>query len=204
MSFKDHTVTGCFRSLLNIGLMLAVTGLLSSCTWGWERNKEGDNSVQRNTTSITQRKIPYPRPNSHKANWLEYHGALADLNMNEAGQRGKTCLTCHERNDCIECHNTRPPRDHTNMWRTRSHGFMASGNSERCLTCHRQDYCVSCHNETAPRNHTGNWVERHCSWCHFGSNITPESNCVVCHRQAPHTSAPHSVNGKLDCTLCHN
>lgn len=129
-------------------------------------------------------KIPFPRPDSHKGGWIEFHGASAGLNLS-AGEQ--SCLTCHGRNDCISCHNTRPPRDHTNTWRTLSHGFMAEGNRERCSTCHRQDFCVRCHNETAPRSHTGGWASpaRHsmgrlCTDCH-GSGRLPVDSCGVCH-----------------------
>ncbi|HTP05873.1 MAG TPA: hypothetical protein VMM54_12050 [Nitrospirota bacterium] len=160
-------------------------------------------SVQSEATGTFQGKIPFPRPESHKGNWIEFHGASANLNINEAGQSGKSCLTCHEWNDCITCHNTRMPRDHTNTWRTLSHGFMAEGNRERCLTCHKQDYCVRCHNETPPRTHVGNWVQRHCTWCHYSGSLAPADNCVVCHKVARHTSAPHPVSPNLNCGLCH-
>ena len=133
-------------------------------------------------------KIPFPIPNSHKAGWTEYHGATVDLNAGMAGWTGTVCLTCHERSDCSSCHNTRPPRDHTNFWRTRGHGLMASGDRDRCITCHKQDYCVRCHNETAPRTHVGNWRQRHCTSCHYASFPVPADGCGVCHRRAVHTS----------------
>lgn len=148
-------------------------------------------------------RVPFEKPESHRGDWLRYHGTFVPLNVNEAGQRGGACYACHDRNDCIECHSTRPPRDHTNFWRTRGHGLEAASNRERCLQCHRQDYCVRCHNETAPRTHVGNWLSRHCSWCHFGPGLAPADNCVVCHRVAPHTSAPHPVNPGVDCLTCH-
>ncbi len=148
-------------------------------------------------------KIPFPRPESHRGNWLEYHGRSVEPVVNGAGAVSNNCLTCHEKTDCISCHNTRIPRDHTNTWRTLSHGFMAEGNRERCQTCHRQDFCVRCHNETAPRSHIGDWTSRHCTWCHFGSGLAPADNCIVCHKQAPHTSAPHPVNPGMNCGLCH-
>jgi hypothetical protein len=144
---------------------------------------------------------PFPRPQSHTGNWIEYHGRSADVNWKDMKN---ACLVCHERTDCISCHNVQMPRDHTNTWRTLSHGFMAEGNRDRCLTCHRQDYCIRCHNETAPRSHIGNWASRHCTWCHYGSGFAPAENCVVCHRKALHTSAPHNVSPQLDCTQCHN
>lgn len=148
-------------------------------------------------------RIPFPKPDSHRGNWLQYHGRTVALTGSSSAESGKACLACHERNDCVKCHMTNPPKDHTNFWRTRGHGLTAAVNNERCVTCHRQDYCVACHNETTPRSHTAGWQARHCTWCHFGSRIAPADNCSVCHKTAPHTSAPHPVSGSLDCALCH-
>jgi hypothetical protein len=148
-------------------------------------------------------RIPFPKPGSHRANWMEYHGRAVGAEGNSPGQPGKACLTCHERTDCITCHNTTMPRDHNNTWRVRGHGLMADGNRERCLICHRQDYCIRCHSETAPRSHTASWRKRHCTWCHLGPGFVPADNCVVCHKQAPHTSAPHAVSPSMNCRLCH-
>ena len=148
-------------------------------------------------------RIPFPKPGSHKGNWLEYHGRAVGASGNSPGQPGKACLTCHEQTDCIACHTTTMPRDHNNTWRVRGHGLMADGNRERCITCHREDYCIRCHSETAPRSHTASWRSRHCTWCHYGSGLAPADNCVVCHKVAPHTSAPHAVSPTLNCGLCH-
>lgn len=148
-------------------------------------------------------RIPFPRPGSHRSSWLEYHGRSVFTGGGSAGRPDKACLVCHERSDCMICHTTQMPRDHTNFWRTRGHGLQASGNRERCLACHRQDYCIRCHSETAPRTHTASWTSRHCGWCHFSSGTTPAGNCAVCHRQAPHAAAPHPVPAALDCLMCH-
>ncbi len=159
----------------------------------------GTHEDRANAVAAEQNKIPFPMPKSHKGNWLEYHGKAADPGLN----RNNPCLACHEKNDCITCHNTRLPKDHTTAWRTTSHGFMAEGNRDRCSICHKQDFCVRCHNETAPRTHKGNWASTHCGWCHFSGTLAPDDNCVVCHKQAPHTSAPHNVSGQLNCSQCH-
>jgi hypothetical protein len=191
------------KDILVVGLVLAAAGLISSSSILRAGDMGYAPSVQSGAAGTVKGKIPFPRPDSHRGNWMEYHGASANLNINEAGQNGNSCFICHERNDCITCHNTRMPRDHTNTWRTLSHGFMAEGNRERCMTCHRQDYCVRCHNETAPRTHTGNWTKQHCMWCHYGFGFAPADNCVVCHKVALHSSAPHVVNPASNCWLCH-
>jgi len=188
MTFKQQNRTGQRERILIISLLLAMLGLPSLAATA----EAGGQPASA--------KIPFPRPQSHTANWIEYHGRSADVSVIDTGT---TCLVCHEKTDCISCHNTKMPRDHTNTWRTLSHGFMAEGNRERCLTCHKQDFCVRCHQETAPRSHTGNWTTRHCTWCHYGSGYAPADNCVVCHKQALHTSAPHNVSPSLNCGLCH-
>ena len=151
----------------------------------------------------TDGRIPFPKPASHKGNWSEYHGKSVAAGGSSMGRPPASCLLCHDRQDCINCHTRVMPRDHTNLWRTRVHGLMAAGNRDRCFICHRQDYCIRCHNDTAPRSHTGNWVQRHCTWCHYGGSFAPGGNCVVCHKVARHISAPHSVNPSMNCALCH-
>jgi hypothetical protein len=193
MIFKrSHSLTNHIAR--HFGGMMVTIALLVMSVSGWAADGSG---------AAGTGKIPFPKPRSHTANWLEYHGRAVEPLVNSEGSLSNNCLVCHEKTDCIACHNTRMPRDHTNTWRTLSHGFMAEGNRERCMTCHKQDFCVRCHSETAPRSHIGNWISRHCAWCHFGSGLTPAENCVVCHKTAPHTSAPHNVNGQLNCILCH-
>lgn len=151
-------------------------------------------------------KVPFPKPDSHKGNWTQNHGINAQLNINEAGQTGNACLTCHNKSDCVACHTMRMPRDHNGFWRTRGHGLTAEVNRERCLACHRQDYCIRCHNETAPRSHAGSWRTRHCTWCHFASGVKPADACGVCHKIAPHTSRPSvhpPIGPKTNCAVCH-
>jgi hypothetical protein len=148
-------------------------------------------------------RIPFPKPGSHQGNWSEYHGKSVAAGGGSATRPPASCLVCHDRQDCVSCHSLTMPRDHTNYWRTRGHGLMAEGNRERCMICHRQDYCIRCHNETAPRSHVGNWIQRHCTWCHYSGSFAPAENCVVCHKSARHTSAPHPVSPSLNCASCH-
>lgn len=199
------SVPKTFRGILfavQISLTMTVVGLFGGSSWGLDADTSYSDEI-RSGRETGGGKIPFPKPDSHNGNWIEFHGALKELNINVAGQKGKSCYDCHKKNDCIDCHNTMMPRDHTNTWRSLSHGFMATGNRERCLTCHKQDYCVRCHNETAPRTHRANWIAGHCTACHFSSGFVPGDNCGVCHPAAPHTSAPHPVSAQLDCTRCH-
>lgn len=179
-------------------LMFAIFGLIGVYAAGTAETEEKNSSGQQSAG-----KIPFPKPNSHRGDWIDYHGFSAGLDWNKTGSAKSTCLTCHEQSDCVTCHNTRPPADHSSTWRTLSHGFMAEGNRERCLSCHREDYCVRCHSETEPRSHRGNWETDHCSNCHYKENFTPESECSVCHKKVDHSWAPHPINGPLDCSLCH-
>lgn len=119
-------------------------------------------------------------PKNHTQSWTRYHGNHAWF---ESGAKhGYECSTCHQKESCVDCHVTTTPKDHTQFFKTRGHGIIASGFTERCQTCHRQDSCVSCHQETAPRNHRGKWLqEGHCLSCHAGSNSSVDSNCKVCH-----------------------
>lgn len=195
-NFSDHLNLTKIAAVCFMLFIFVITGSFAA----GKAETEDKNSSSQQTTG----KIPFPKPNSHRGDWLNRHGFSAGLNWKRTGYAESTCLTCHEKNDCVTCHNTRPPADHTSTWRTLSHGFMAEGNRDRCFSCHREDYCVRCHSETEPRSHRGNWRENHCAVCHFSGTLTPEPECAVCHKNADHNNwAPHPINGPLNCSLCH-
>ena len=200
--YKHLSRFACLVLLASVSVFVVVTASVPASV-----AEEADASVINATPAPiveTDGLIPFAAPDSHKGNWIRYHGSSVDLSVSSADPGGKTCLACHGRNDCTECHNTTMPRDHNNTWRTRTHGISAEGNRERCLNCHRQDYCVRCHNETTPRSHRGRWADGgHCGWCHYGSGLAPADKCGVCHRSASHGSAPHVVSPSLDCSACH-
>ncbi|MCP4754690.1 MAG: hypothetical protein GY866_27735 [Proteobacteria bacterium] len=127
----------------------------------------------------------FQAPVNHADGWKSVHGAHAMVQSDTT--HGRDCGTCHEKTDCVACHETEAPKDHTVFFRTRGHGIVSAGFRERCLTCHRQDSCLSCHQETAPRSHRGNWENRiHCLTCHLDSNSSLENNCSICHRKPAH------------------
>lgn len=188
-SSRTYILKAAGLVLVSLALLL-VPGVMSGLLWG----DEGAPPV----------KVPFPKPETHKGDWIRYHGTTVDMNVNKAGQGGRGCYACHDNNDCTECHSLQPPRDHTGFWRTTGHGLSAAASRERCAECHRQDYCVRCHNETTPRSHKGKWKDGgHCTWCHYGSGLAPADTCGICHRQAGHPSAPHAINTSVDCAGCH-
>ena len=68
----------------------------------------------------------------------------------QAGRDERYCLTCHRRNDCIDCHGgvVRPPDIHPADY-VSLHVVDARRNVPDCSSCHRlQTFCVGCHQRT--------------------------------------------------------
>jgi hypothetical protein len=145
------------------------------------------------------------RPPSHGANWTRGHGA-SYLAKGEATT--DRCSLCHAESSCSSCHEDSPPESHTNHFRGRGHGFLASLDRDRCSTCHQTDSCDRCHRETEPKSHFaaswGGTTSKHCLVCHFPLQA---ENCSVCHEDAAsHALAPpkppdHSPG--MNCLQCH-
>lgn len=142
-------------------------------------------------------------PASHQANWPLYHGSVVRAGVDEAAR----CDLCHAESSCTTCHMAELPANHTNYWRRRGHGIVASMERDRCDTCHQPDSCDRCHRETEPLNHTGMWgapLDRHCLACH---EPLRDGGCVVCHAGTPsHDSAtplPSDHLPAMNCRMCH-
>ncbi len=122
------------------------------------------------------------------------------------GKHNRLCFECHKQDKCIQCHNEKEPRDHTNQWRNIGHGISAGINRSRCQTCHRVDFCVRCHEQTRPRSHVANWGStrsRHCAYCHEPVSST---SCFMCHKDTPSHNAqdaPPFVQEGWPCRRCH-
>jgi len=136
---------------------------------------------------------------THKTDWEAQHGL-------ESKFASSKCLVCHREDTCIECHQDKKPRDHTNTWRIVTHGAEAGWNRSRCMVCHQEDFCERCHRNTEPRSHTAGWASgptRHCSQCHFPAGAV---GCSVCHKEADHPTAidsPHPPFSGFICEECH-
>lgn len=145
-------------------------------------------------------------PDTHRHLWKERHGLFARSAAERAAGR---CDLCHAQPQwCETCHREEPPRSHTNLFRTRTHGVLAAMDRASCQVCHTTDYCQRCHMETPPRSHRGLWVgtvSTHCVQCHFP--ISQEEGCRVCHRENPtHETAPDMPawhTPALNCRSCH-
>ena len=147
-------------------------------------------------------------PADHLAGWEWEHGQRARHGDLDTFFRQESCSRCHQRDTCTECHRQVEPRDHTNFFRLRGHGLMASTDRQSCSTCHRQDMCVRCHENTQPASHRqggfGSSRNGHCQSCH---EPLGEQSCGVCHTSTPsHKLAPpksprHPAG--LNCRQCH-
>ncbi len=68
----------------------------------------------------------------------------------QAGRDESYCLTCHKRNECVDCHGgvVKPPDIHPSDYVT-LHVPDARRNVPDCSSCHRlQTFCIGCHQRT--------------------------------------------------------
>jgi len=117
------------------------------------------------------------RPDDHSGGWLRRHGRESHWRVHET--HGSECEACHRTDVCEACHREQPPRDHTALWRVRTHGSAASWDRERCRTCHETGTCKRCHRDTAPTSHRGSWTSLH---GRVAGGFT--ANCTICHQTA--------------------
>jgi hypothetical protein len=79
---------------------------------------------------------------------IDAHGPTFVRDHAVAGREESYCLTCHKRNDCIDCHGgvVRPPDIHPADY-VSLHAVDARRNVPDCSACHRttQSFCVGCH-----------------------------------------------------------
>ena len=128
------------------------------------------------------------KPTSHRKTWMTRHGKVASWVGFE--RHRNNCELCHAKSECKSCHMTMAPKNHTALWRVRTHGFAASMDRERCKNCHETGACINCHLHTAPQNHRGAWPRVH----GIAAKVSPEK-CRTCHSAAYGSSAV--------CVECH-
>src|SRR5262245_38536816 len=75
---------------------------------------------------------------------IDAHDPTFKRDHSQAGRDEKYCLTCHRRQECIDCHGgvVRPPNIHPADYVT-LHAMDARRNTPDCSACHRtQSFCV--------------------------------------------------------------
>jgi c(7)-type cytochrome triheme protein len=151
--------------------------------------KNGVRLSTRNCTLCHKKNLRTVRPKSHRTDWRTRHGwqsAWAGMSGH-----GSDCYLCHSRVSCKNCHRTQKPKNHTALFRMRTHGRIASLDRQRCRTCHETGACINCHRNSAPMTHRGAWSRVHgisatvngdrCRVCHSpGFGAAPA--CAACHR----------------------
>ena len=144
-------------------------------------------------------------PEDHHRNWLAGHGLTARAAM--PGVVAEDCTVCHDRAECVDCHQDEAPLDHTNHFRRRGHGLLAMMDRQRCEACHQPDACDRCHAEALPASHTGMFggvQSLHCLGCHFP--LQSEASCSACHQSTPShlsTPKPPDHHPAMNCRQCH-
>ena len=128
------------------------------------------------------------------------HGpGFAKDHRQEAMQPDATCGACHDRSECVTCHQgvTRPLEFHPGNYLL-AHAVEARRGTPDCSACHRaQSFCVGCHERSGIGNrtpgefvgsgefHPANWISLHPR--DATRNIPPpaschrEEDCIRCH-----------------------
>ena len=128
--------------------------------------------------------------------WVRQHGDDASLDD------GQSCMVCHARNDCQECHqgDNLLPRVHPVGFQFKHAIEIRTGRSE-CAACHEQrSFCIECHTErnVYPLSHQrGSWATslpgrggRHAVQARINIEL-----CAACHSDEPDSDPV--------CAACH-
>ncbi len=147
----------------------------------------------------------------------DVHGAgFAKDHKQEARQVGSTCTACHDRSECLACHQgvVRPMDFHPGNY-VSAHGVEARRGTPDCSACHRaQSFCVACHERTGvgTRGEVGRLAgepgrELHPpGWAtagagpnrHAGEARRNISSCASCHREEDCLECHSAEPGKLN------
>ncbi len=129
----------------------------------------------------------------HGDNWVAQH-------QQQAAASPETCIGCHVRADCLECHRPNPatssPAYHPANFLT-GHPTAAYNRQVTCGDCHNTtQFCASCHNQ-AGLTSTGEMGDTryHDAKANFTTGLGQAArqtlvSCVACHSQT-------------DCLQCH-
>jgi hypothetical protein len=138
------------------------------------------------------------------------HGAdFKNRHTQEARQTGATCTACHDRSECIACHQgvVKPMEFHPGNYLL-THAVDARRGKPDCSACHRaQSFCIGCHERSGLGNrgdtqfnsidpdrafHPPGWASAGAGPnLHAGQARRNITSCASCHRED-------------DCLKCHS
>ncbi len=222
LSHAAHTAPPCARCHGDLAKVdLATTKQLptmASCltchTKGTDERRCGDCHVTK-LGGLLETAFPHGTLVPSSTGLGDAHGPRFERDhTQEARQVGATCTACHDRSECVACHQgvVKPLEFHPGNY-VLVHGVEAKRGTPDCSACHRaQSFCVACHERTGvgprafevavpgapPRMfHAPGFDRTHgpeakrnitsCASCHR------EEDCVRCHSNAPGTlrASPH-------------
>jgi Cytochrome c7 and related cytochrome c len=147
---------------------------------------------------------------------FEGHGAgFARDHKQQAREVGATCTACHNRSECIDCHQgvVKPMDFHPGNYLL-SHAIDARRGRPDCSACHRYEtFCVACHERSGIGNraggqfsaidpnkafHVANWASRGPGPnLHAGEARRNITSCASCHRDEDCMDCHSAEPGKL-------
>jgi len=137
----------------------------------------------------------------------EAHGpGFANDHKQEARRVGATCEACHDRSECVDCHQgvVKPASFHTGDYVV-THPIEARRGRPDCSACHRYEtFCIACHersgigtrgdtqfNDSSAPFHPAGWASQGMGPNrHAGEARKNIASCSSCHRDE-------------DCMTCH-
>ena len=150
-----HATTPCVRchgdmtkvDLATTRQLPTMSSCLSCHTDGTEERRCADCHVARPGGQI-ETQFPHGELVPRSTGMGDAHGpTFARDHTQEARQVGATCSACHDRSECLACHQgvTKPMEFHPGNY-VLTHSVEAKRGTPDCSACHRaQSFCVGCH-----------------------------------------------------------
>lgn len=158
---------------------------------------------------LVETELPHGRLVPNATGLGDAHGpGFAKDHRQEARQVGATCTACHDRSECVACHQgvVKPLDFHPGNYVV-VHGVEAKRGTPDCSACHRaQSFCVGCHERsgvstrvTTDYDASLNRAFHPPGWAspgagpnrHAGEARRNLTSCASCHREE-------------DCLTCHS
>ncbi len=169
---------------------------------------------------MLETRFPHGELVPHATGLGDGHGpGFATMHRVEATQVGATCTACHDRSECVACHQgvVKPLDFHPGNYLL-AHAMDARRGKPDCSACHRaESFCVACHERsglttrvtpgfdaTVPgrRFHPPSWASN--SSLGAGDNLHAReakrniTSCASCHREEDCLTCHSAEAGKLN------